>query len=606
MAGRIVEEDIEALKRRADIVDIVSDHTQLKRSGSRWKGLCPFHEERTPSFHVDPANGYFHCFGCNAGGDVYTFLEDIEGLTFVEAVEHLARRTGYQLRYEELTPGQKRALGERSRLVAANQESAEYFHRQLMGPDGEPARTYLKERGFGKEEAERFQLGFAPNDWDPLSRHLAQQRFTEDEIIKAGLAKRGRRGGLLDTFRGRLVFPILDLSGDPIGFGGRVLPGMDYGDHEPPKYLNSPETPIFKKSRVLYGMSWARPQIVRDGQALVCEGYTDVMALHQAGLENAVATCGTAMGEEHIGLLQRYAERIVLAFDSDEAGAKAAERAWELSRDRDLEVRVLVMPPGQDPADAVAEGGAEAMRALLDGAEPVIRFMLRRAAAGYDDSPEGRSDAVEAVAPLLAGIPQPVLRDQYTRWAADELVGIGLPVVAQAVERAGGDVQTVESRPSRPPSGPVDRSELSFRAKLERETLGTVLQHPHLLPERWAEVTDEDLVHPRAAGVFRAIEAAGGPGAELADILDQAADDDERSLIRAMALEELTVEPDVPHVTMLVNRLLLRRVQKDIAERKAALERMNPTTDPDAYRQRFEELIALEARRRDLNEDVEP
>ncbi len=604
MAGRIVEEDIEALKRRADIVDIVSDHTQLKRSGSRWKGLCPFHDEKTPSFHVDPANNVFHCFGCNAGGDIYTFLEDIEGLSFVEAVEHLARRTGYQLRYEELTPGQKRALGERSRLVAANQAACEYFHEQLMGPDGEPARTYLKERGFGRDEAERFQLGFAPNDWDPLSRHLAQERFTEDEIIKAGLAKRGRRGSLRDTFRGRLVFPILDLSGDPIGFGGRVLPGLDYGDYEPPKYLNSPETPIFKKSRVLYGMSWARPQIVRDGQALVCEGYTDVMALHQAGLENAVATCGTAMGAEHIGLLQRYADTVVLAFDSDEAGAKAAERAWELSRGRDLQVRVLVMPPGEDPADVVADGGPEAMQGLLGEAEPVIRFMLRRAASGHDDSPEGRSDAVDAVAPLLAGIPEPVLRDQYTRWVADDLLGIGLGVVAQAVERSGGDVATVEHRPSDP--GPADRSELSARAKLERETLGTVLQHPHLLPDRWQEVTEDDLVHPRALGVFQAIQAAGGPGAELSAILDQAEDDDERALVRAMALEELTVEPDEPHVTMLVNRLLLRRCEQDIAERKAELERMNPTTDPDAYRERFEELIALEARRRDLNKDVEP
>lgn len=605
MAGRIVEEDIEALKRRADIVDIVSDHTQLKRSGSRWKGLCPFHDERTPSFHVDPGNGYYHCFGCNAGGDVYTFLEEIEGLNFVEAVEHLARRTGYQLRYEELTPGQKRALGERSRLVAANQAAADYFHRQLVGPDGEAARTYLKERGFGKEEAERFRLGFAPNDWDPLSRHLAQERFTEDEVIKAGLAKRGRRGGLLDTFRGRLVFPILDLSGDPIGFGGRVVPGLDYGDHDPPKYLNTPETPIFKKHRVLYGMSWARPQIVRDGQALVCEGYTDVMALHQAGLENAVATCGTAMGEDHIGLLQRYAEKVVLAFDSDEAGAKAAERAWELSRDRDLEVRVLVMPAGEDPADVVAEGGATAMQAMLGDAEPVIRFMLRRAAHGHEETPEGRAAAVDAVAPLLAGIPQPVLLDQYTRWIADE-IGIGLGVVAQAVERAGGDVGAVQARPVRPSDEQVDRSELSARAKLERETLGTVLQHPHLLPDRWGDVTEEDLVHPRAAAVFRAIQAAGGPGADLSDVLEQATDDEERALIRGLAMEELTVEPDEPHVTMLVNRLLLRRVEKEIAERKAELERMNPTTDPEVYRERFEELIAVEAHRRDLNRDVEP
>ena len=606
MAGRIVEEDIDALKRRADIVDVVSDHTSLKRAGSRWKGLCPFHQEKTPSFHVDPASNVFHCFGCQAGGDIYTFLQEIEGLSFVEAVEQLARRTGYELRYEELTPGQKRALGERSRLVAANEAAAAFFHRQLLGPEGETVRTYLKERGFGKEEADRFRLGFAPNDWDQLSRHLAQERFTEDELIKAGLAKRGKRGSLLDTFRGRLVFPILDLTGDAIGFGGRVVPGLDYGDHEPPKYLNTPETPIFKKHRVLYGMSWARPQIVRDGQALVCEGYTDVMALHRAGLENAVATCGTAMGQDHVELLERYAERIVLAFDSDEAGAQAAERAWELSRDRELEVRVLVMPPGQDPADVVAEGGAEAMQAMTGQAEPVIRFMLRRAAGGHDDSPEGRAAAVDSIAPLLAGIPDAVLRDQYTRWTADELVGIGLGVVAQAVERAGGDVDAVELRGPAQDDGPMDRTEMSARAKLEREALATALQHPNLLPDRWSEVTEDDLVHPRALSVFQAIERSGGPGAELAEVLDQADDDEERALIRAMALEELTVEPDEPHVAMLVNRLLLRRVEREISERKADLERMNPTVDPDEYRARFEELIGLEARRRDLNQDVEP
>ncbi|MGH3440687.1 MAG: DNA primase, partial [Nitriliruptorales bacterium] len=426
MAGRILQEDIEALKQRADIAEVVSDHTQLKRSGARLKGLCPFHQEKTPSFTVDPASGYYHCFGCSEGGDVYSFLEKVEGLTFVEAVEQLARRTGYQLRYEELSAGQKRALGERSRLVAANEAAAEFFHRTLFSEQGEAARAYLKERGFGREEAEHFRVGFAPLEWEALSRRLTGQRFAERELVQAGLALKSNRGGIRDRFRGRLLFPVLDLNGDVIGFGGRVVPGLDYGGREEAKYLNTAETPVYKKSRVLYGMSWARPEVVRTGEVLVCEGYTDVMALHQAGFTNAVATCGTAVGEEHVALLQRYADRAVLAFDSDSAGEKAAERAWELAQAADLEVRVLVMPAGEDPADLVREDGADIVRELVAAAEPVVRFMLRRAADGHAATPEGRAAAVDAVAPILAKIDDAVLRDQYTRWAADELVGVGL------------------------------------------------------------------------------------------------------------------------------------------------------------------------------------
>lgn len=601
MPGRILQDDIESLKERADIADVVADHTKLKRAGARLKGLCPFHQEKTPSFTVDPGRGVYHCFGCGEGGDVYSFMQKVEGLSFVESVEQLARRTGVQLRYEEMSAGQKRALGQRTRLVAANQAALDFYRAQLLAEIGAPARAYLKARGFGREEADRFLIGFASLEWDGLARHLEEQRFSEKEIIDSGLAVTNTRGGLRDRFRGRLLFPVLDTAGEPIGFGGRILPDLDYGEHEPPKYLNTAETPLYHKQRILYAMNWARPEIVRTGEVLVCEGYTDVVALHQGGVTNAVATCGTAVGEDHLRLLERYAERVVLAFDADAAGEKAAERAWELARGRDLELRVLVMPPGRDPADVVREQGAEAIRELVAGAEPVVRFMIRRTLDGREQTPEGRSAAVSDAAPLLAAIPDPTLRDQYTRWAADTM-GVGLAVLGQAVQTAGGELPAFDDQLSEAQPAQLDRRELSARAQLEREALRIVLQRPDLLPERWNEVEEEDLVHPIARAVLRAVREAGGPKSPLSEVLEVADDDEVRGVVRAIALEDLTVEPDEAHVSMLVGRILLHRVEREIAAQKSEIERMNPTTDPDGYRARFEQLIELEARRRDLRE----
>ncbi|MBW3664866.1 MAG: DNA primase [Actinobacteria bacterium] len=603
MAGRIRREDIEALRERVDAADVIGDHTKLTRAGARLKGLCPLHGERTPSFTVDPGQGLWHCFGCQEGGDVFSFLQKVEGLSFVEAVEQLARRVGFQLRYEELSAGEKRALGERSRLVAINATASEFFREQLLTDAGAAARDYLKGRGFGREDADRFALGFAPLEWEGLSRHLTAQRFDERELVKAGVAVRSERGRLRDRFRGRLIFPVLDLSGDVIGFGGRILPTLDYGDRDPPKYLNTAETPIYHKSKVLYGMNWARADIVRSGEALICEGYTDVMALQQAGFGNAVATCGTAVGAEHFRLLERYADRVVLAFDSDEAGGKAAERAWEIARDFDLDVRVLVLPAGQDPADLVRDAGVDTMRERVAAATPVIPFVLRRHVEAFDlEQPEGRAAAVRDVAPILASIPDPVLRHEYTRVHVADRVGLSFDVVARAVEGAGGDVggggriatpatRTAELDPPRDPHA---------SAQLEREVLRVILQRPDLVPDAWAEVTEDDFSHPRAKSVFRAVAAGGGLGADLTSVLDAAEDDEARQLIRAVALEDPTVEPDATHVAALVSRLLVRRLEDEIAWQKAELERLNPTTDPDAYRRRFEELIALEAQRRVL------
>lgn len=616
MAGRIRREDIDALRERVDLAAVVSDHTKLQRAGQRLKGLCPFHQERTPSFTVDPGQGLYHCFGCGEGGDTFTFVQRIEGLTFVEAVEQLARRVGMRLHYEELSAREKQALGQRTRLVEVTTAALEFFRRALLGEQGGVARTYLRERGFGRDEADRFSLGFAPDAWEALSRHLQQERFEVADIVLAGLAVRTDRGGLRDRFRGRLVFPVFDLGGEPIGFGGRVLPGLDYGGHDPPKYLNSPETPLYRKQRVLYGANWARAEIVRSGEALVCEGYTDVIALHQAGCGNAVATCGTAIGEEHLRLLERYAQRVVLAFDPDEAGSRAAERAFELSRERDIDLRVLVLPPGADPADLVRREGPEQVRTRVGEAIPIVPFVLRRVIVAHDvERPEGRAGAVNSAAEILARVDDPVLRHQYAEEEVAKPLRISLDVVREAVAAAGAEVGGVaaggvasgqgSARPAPAASAP---SPARGRAAFERDLLRVVLQRDDLLPDLWAEVSEGDFSHPKARAVFTAIARAGGPGAGTGAVLEAAGDDDIRGLVRAISMEEPIVELEPAKVDAYVRDLLKARAIRlagRIREVKGRLEALNPDTDPDTYRARFEELDALERQRYALRQAVD-
>lgn len=615
MAGRIRREDIDALRSQADIVAVVSDHTQLKRAGSRMKGLCPFHSEKTPSFTVDPAQGVFHCFGCGEGGDTYDFLQKISGLSFTEAVEQLARRTGFTLHYENLTPGEKRRLGERSRLVEINEAALELFEQWLYSDEGEVARDYLKSRGFGRADADRFRLGYAPNAWETLTRELKSRGYGTSELVKVGLAAQNDRGGLRDRFRGRLIFPVFDASGDPIGFGGRILPGLDYGDFEPPKYYNSPETPLYRKTKVLYGLSNARTDMAATGEVLICEGYTDVMALHQAGFGNAVATCGTAVGSEHFRVLSRYVNRVVLAFDSDAAGVKAAEKAWEQARevDRDatrgggaaFSVRVLVLPDGADPAEYVQDEGVEALRAQVDDATPVIPFLLRSHLKLADRTTEtGRTEALRDAVTLLGEEPDLDLRRAYARTEVADVLGLSLEWVQQTASRQGIDLDrhqgaAVPANVRRTDRGAIARTPRE-RATRERAVLRVALQHPDWLPDAWYELTEDDFQHPRAQAVFRALAAAGGAGVALDAVLEHARDDDERSLVRAIALEE----PDAPDTAagtqQQVGTLLADRVDAELADVVAELGRVNPTTDPDRFRELNRRSFELEQRRRGL------
>ena len=623
MAGRILKEDIDALRQQADIVAVIGDYTTLRRAGRSFKGLCPFHTERTPSFTCTPEGNYFHCFGCGASGDIYDFLQRVEGMDFPEAVETLARRTGFPLRYEQLSNRERRALGERSRLIAVSHLARDHFVRRLLGEEGTAAREYLKTRGFGRTEADTFELGFAPEAWDDLSRALVADGVEPEDLVAIGVSVRNDRGGLRDRFRGRVIFPIQDPGGDVIGFGGRVLPGIDFGDFEPPKYLNSPETPLYRKSRVLYGVPQARSEIVARDQVLICEGYTDVIALHQAGFANAVATCGTAVGTEHLRSLARYTQHVVLAFDADRAGMQAAERAWEAVRELKgsgttaLDLSVLPMPEGRDPADLVREVGAEGMRAAVAGAQPVVPFLIAARLAQADlTSEQGRVAALREALTVLGQETDPELRRAWARSEVARPLGLAYDLVVATAARQGivldavaGVATARAARPARRDTAVGGADPAVVDARLERAVLRTVLQAPELLPAAASELGAAAFRHPSAAAVWRAIAAAGGPGAPMDAVLLAAEDDLVRDVVRGILLEEdPAASADEPEVrrraaTDLVHRLVARELLEQEQELRGRLAAVDAGGDPDGVLRLQRELQALAARRRALRGD---
>jgi len=633
VAGRILKDDVETLRRQADIVVVVGDYTTLKRAGDRFKGLCPFHTEKTPSFGVKPGENFFHCFGCGASGDIYDFLMRIEGLEFPEAVEALARRSGFTLRYEELSARDRQAIGQRSRLVDVTAAALEFFRSTLFSPDGEVARDYLKERGFGKADADRFDLGYAPNDWEVLARALTRAGLRDEDLIATGLVVRNDRGGLRDRFRGRLIFPVHDPGGDVIGFGGRILPGLDYGDFDPPKYLNSPETALYKKTRVLYGVPQARPDIVRAEQVLVCEGYTDVMALHQAGFGNAVATCGTAVGVEHLRMIARYAQRVVLAFDGDAAGVKAAERAWEAARElaagggsggggsggggADLDLRVLVLPDGRDPADLVREVGADGMRDAVAAATPVVPFVLRHHLADADLTTEsGRTAALRAAIEVVGREPDLDLRREWARTEVAARVGVAYEFVVRSaarlgveldghegVARAGGRSDGGRGGGGRGAGAVGGVAALSSgRVRRERDALRTALQAPQWLPDEWFELVEDDFTHPVARQIFVTLQEGGGAGVELSAVLEVAPDDEVRGRIRGLALEEEQAPLDAEAAAWRIRSLLAERLEAEERALTQRLQTLHHDRDRDELRAVLAELRELGQRRRDLTD----
>ncbi|MEV8338896.1 DNA primase [Leucobacter sp. NPDC077196] len=458
MAGRIRASDIEEVKRRTNLADLVGDYVTLKNAGiDSMKGLCPFHDERSPSFHVRPALGYYHCFGCGESGDAFTFLQRMDHLTFAESVERLAARIHYGLTYEEGNFAREDGPN-RARLLAANTAAAEYFRAQLAGAEAVTAREFLTQRGFDEAACERFGVGYAPRGWDGMSGHLRGLGYTPQELVQSGLASEGQRGAY-DRFRGRIVWPIRDTSGQTLGFGARKL----YEDDNGPKYLNTPESPVYHKSQVLYGLDLAKRAISRGKRAVVVEGYTDVMACHLAGVETAVATCGTAFGKDHIAVLRRImgddsAAEVVFTFDPDEAGQKAALRAFSEEKRFTAQTYVAVAPDGLDPSDLRQHRGDEAVRELFTRKLPLFEFALRRAVSRFDlNSVEGRVAALREAAPIIAEIKDPSLRPGYTRELA-RMLGAELGEVQHAVrsaERAPRNTErnsrsTERSEPQRP------------------------------------------------------------------------------------------------------------------------------------------------------------
>lgn len=413
----IVDEDIVKVRETADIVAVISAHTQLRGGGQHWSGLCPFHGEKTPSFSVNQIKGVYYCFGCQAKGDVISFVREIEHLDFQTAVESLAAKFGIALRYTDRNEGERSQA--RTKLREALTAAVDWYHQRLLtSPDAGAARRYLRDRGLDGETVRRYQIGWAPDDWDQLSRSLSLPAKT---LIDAGLARQGRRGGANDFFRARVLFPIFDAGGQPLGFGGRILPGASpRRDGRPQaKYQNTPETTLYRKSKVLYGLNWAKDEAVRSNEIIICEGYTDVIGFAEVGLNRAVATCGTALTDDHVNTLKRFAPRLVLAFDPDNAGQAAADRVYEWEKKHEIEVAVADLPLGADPAD-LSRNDPERLLSAVTNATPFLGFRVNRIlAAGNLKSPEGRARTAESALEAIAEHPSEFVRDPYVMMVAD-------------------------------------------------------------------------------------------------------------------------------------------------------------------------------------------
>jgi len=482
--GRIKDSDIEAVRERTDIVQVISEYVPLKRAGREFRGPCPFHQEKDPSFYVNPAKEVYFCHGCKEGGGVFNFVMRMEGLAFNETVERLADRIGYQVSYEASSPEETRGRLEKDRLFKLNQTAADFFHYSLLEtPVAEPARDYVASRGFGAEIIEEFKLGFAPAGWDNLAGFLAKKGFKEREIVTVGLGKErgGEQGGrgIYDIFRNRVIFPILDHRGRVVAFGGRQIPGP--GDEEGPKYLNSPETPVYSKGRTLYGFYQSRPAIQDSRDAIVVEGYTDLLALRQAGVAPVVASLGTALTEHHFELLARFCDRVYLSFDADWAGIEAARRVLEFFNRFSIEVFVVMLPAGEDPATLVSKGGAEAFLALKEGAESLLDFSIARIIESADTStPLARQRAMQACVPVLSRVAGDEMRP-----VRNELIRM----ISGMLDMPEETVQILARDALRPPGSRARSSDDPARVsvmsdKVEKEALQVLIHDPVALLEQ--------------------------------------------------------------------------------------------------------------------------
>ncbi|MET8539683.1 DNA primase [Kitasatospora sp. NPDC004799] len=608
MAGRIRDEDVQAVRSALPIDAVVGDYVQLTNGGGgEYKGVCPFHDEKSASFYVNPAKGVFHCFGCQENGDTIAFLMKIEHFTFAEAVERMAAQAGITLRYEEGGYSPRHQQGERTRLVEAHKVAAAWYQEQLGSPEAEIGRRFLAERGFDEEAAKAFGVGYAPAGWEHLVRYLRGKGFTDKEILLGGLASQGQRGGLIDRFRGRLVWPIRDIAGEVVGFGARRLREDDNG----PKYLNTPETPIYKKSHVLYGIDLAKKEIAKSGRAVVVEGYTDVMACHLAGVTSAVATCGTAFAEDHIKIIRRllmdtsqYRGETVFTFDGDAAGQKAALRAFEDDQKFAAKTSIAVSPGGMDPCELRLAQGDEAVKHLIDNPVPLFEFALTSVVARHRvDTPEGRSAALEEAAPIVARIKDRSIQHEYAVRLAGMLGILDEQFVVRRISQLARWDRERQQNPRgaaaqrRPePVQPQRPAQPAFRLNprdpaqfVERELLKLALQHPDLVSPAFDHYGEDEFPTPPYTAVRQAIAKAGGAayGATLPDftsaVREAAPDDRVRSLVT-----ELTVEPvrsrrkaDAVYAGEFLVKLRLLAVDRRITEVRGYLQRLGPRAEAE-------------------------
>lgn len=599
MSGRIRDTDVSYVRDHSPIDEVVGDYVQLKGAGGgQKKGLCPFHDEKSPSFHVTPARGYFHCFGCQEGGDVIAFIMKIDHLSFTETIERLASRIGYQLTYEQSSGGSKAPTVQRSRLLEANSQASLFYQEQLQLPTASHARELLIKRGFDKTASQSFEIGYAPDQWDALSKFLLGKGFSAEELLLAGLTKEGTKGAI-DRFRNRLIWPIRDISGDLVGFGARKLASDE--EDTGPKYLNTPETSIYKKSQVLYGLDKAKKEIAKKRQVVIVEGYTDVMAAHLAGIPTAVATCGTAFGDEHIRILRRllmdddaFRGEVIFTFDGDAAGQKAALRAFGDDQKFVTQTFVAVEPSGLDPSDLRQEMGDAALRDLIARRVPLFEFAIKSSIKQFDlGNADGRVQALNAAAPLIGKIRDASLRPEYARSLAGWL-GMEVEVVMAAVKKntstkpANNDAAVAGEQWRPGPSEP--------RLILEREVLKVRLQMPALV-RNWPELEKNAFSHPAYIKLREFIDTQE----DLMAVNLEATDSDElKSFITELMVEPIRTDGEISdrYVSSITARLNEVALARSIAEVKSSLQRLNPLESESEYNQMFSRLVEMEAKRR--------
>ncbi|HWC79801.1 MAG TPA: DNA primase [Pseudonocardiaceae bacterium] len=627
MAGRIRESDIALVRDRTRIDEVIGEYVGLRRAGGgALKGLCPFHSEKTPSFNVRPSHGTFHCFGCGQGGDVIAFVMKIEHLEFVESVQRLADRVGVQLNFEGGVPSVARDRGTRTRLIDAHRAAAEFYAEQLASPEAQLAREYLAERNFDEAAARDFGCGFAPSGWDKLTKHLLGRGFQLDELYKAQLSREGRQGPI-DRFHRRLLWPLKDLGGDVVGFGARRI--FD-DDQIQAKYLNTSESPIFKKSQVLFGIDKAKREIARRHQTVVVEGYTDVMAMHASGVPTAVASCGTAFGDEHMSVLRRlmldddaFRGEVIFTFDGDAAGQKAALKAFEGDQEFAGQTYIAVAPAGMDPCELRQAKGEVAVRDLVARRQPLFEFAVRSMLEEYDlDSVDGQVAALQRTVPLVARIKDRASRDGYATKLAWWVGWSDEATVVRRVRESSGEAPTNGRRSNRRPApadpnqgaldvgadGPPRPDPRDQRYQAQREVLKAALQLPALAGPVYDSLPDESFPHPAYLAVHQAVQAAGGTGSGLAGpalvsaVTEHCPNDSVRRLVSELSVEVLQTkdETDTRYVNSMLAALQKEFVGRQIAEMKSRLQRLNPLTNADEYRAAFGDLVAFEEYHRAL------